>query len=54
MSLTPDELAAGQVYNYRISNSSSEGLPGASVFYRDEAGLPFTMTWVRHHHRYDD
>jgi predicted dithiol-disulfide oxidoreductase (DUF899 family) len=89
VSLTPDEMAAGKVYyNYRISNSSSEELPGASVFYRDtagdvfhtyscyargldmlvgtynyldlvpkgrdEAGLPFTMAWVRHHDRYDD
>ena len=88
VSLSPEEMAEGKAYyNYTMANSSSEELPGASVFYqdaagdvfhtyscyargldilvgtynyldlvpkgRDEADLPFTMAWVRHHDRYD-
>lgn len=39
VSFTPEELAKGEVsYNYQKSEQSSEELPGASVFFKDEAG----------------
>ena len=88
VSFTEDQLAKGKVdYNYDMVEGYDE-LPGASVFYKDEAGavfhtyscyarqldmligaynwldlapkgrdeaaLPWTMAWVRHHDRYED
>lgn len=39
VSFTPEELAGGKVYyNFELIETSMEELPGASVFYRDEAG----------------
>lgn len=89
VSFTKDEMAKGSVYyNYEKSEFPSEEAPGASVFYKDDAGnifhtystyargldilvgaynfldlvpkgrdedgLAFTMSWVRHHDRYTD
>ena len=89
VSFTPEEMAGGSVYyNYRNQKFGSEEAPGASVFFRDDAGnifhtysayergldillgtynfldlvpkgrdeddLDFTMSWVRHHDRYED
>lgn len=89
VSFTEDEMATGNVcYNYEKSGFPREEAPGASVFYRDEAGdifhtysayargldiligaynfldlvpkgrdedgLAYTMSWVRHHDRYSD
>jgi predicted dithiol-disulfide oxidoreductase (DUF899 family) len=58
---TPDEMAKGKAYyNYEMSNSTSEELFGTYNYLdlvpkgRDEAGLPFTMPWVRHHDTYGD
>ena len=88
VSFTKDEIAAGQMeYNYGLTKFPADEAPGASVFYRDEAGavyhtysayargldillgaynfldltpkgrdeagLPYTMAWVRHHDRYE-
>lgn len=42
VSFTPEEMAAGNVYyNYRMTDSSIEELPGLSVFYKDETGTIF-------------
>ncbi len=39
VSFTPGEIAKGEVYyNYQKSQQPSEELPGASVFFKDEAG----------------
>ena len=39
VSATPEEKAAGKVmYNYRVGEFPSEERPGASVFYKNEAG----------------
>jgi len=39
VSFTKDDLAKGKVYyNYEMTDGSIEELPGASVFYRDDAG----------------
>ncbi len=39
VSFTRDELAKGKVYyNYRMTDTSIDELPGLSVFYKDEAG----------------
>lgn len=39
VSFTKDELAKGMVYyNYRMTDTSIDELPGLSVFYKDEAG----------------
>lgn len=39
VSFTKDDLAGGKVrYNYETIDASIEELPGASVFYKDEAG----------------
>jgi predicted dithiol-disulfide oxidoreductase (DUF899 family) len=89
VSFTKDEKANGRVlYNYELGEFPSEEAPGASVFYKDEAGevfhtystyargldilvgaynfldlapkgrdedgLAFTMSWVRHHDRYSE
>jgi predicted dithiol-disulfide oxidoreductase (DUF899 family) len=89
VSFTKDEVARGEVlYNYGTQKFPSEEAPGASVFYKDEAGdvfhtystytrgldilvgvynfldlapkgrdedgLAFSMSWVRHHDRYAD
>jgi predicted dithiol-disulfide oxidoreductase (DUF899 family) len=89
VSFTSEELATGEVYyNYGKTKFGSEEAPGASVFFKDEAGeifhpyssygrgldilvgtynvldmapkgrdedgLAFTMSWVRHHDRYTD
>ncbi len=88
VSFTPEERAKGKMqYNYSEMNFPSEEGPGASVFYKDEAGNIFhtystygrgldiligaynmldlmpkgrdeasfshSMTWVRHHDRYE-
>ncbi|MGA2892562.1 MAG: thioredoxin family protein [Xanthobacteraceae bacterium] len=88
VSATPEEKATGKAfYNYEMTDFPSEERPGASVFYkndagdifhtyssygrgldiligaynfldlapkgRDEAGLAWSMAWVRHHDRYD-
>jgi predicted dithiol-disulfide oxidoreductase (DUF899 family) len=88
VSFRKEDAEAGQVvYNYETRNFPSEEAPGASVFYRDEAGdvfhtysayargldmllgvynfldmvpkgrdedaLEFTMSWVRHHDKYE-
>ncbi|MGA8153427.1 MAG: thioredoxin family protein [Terriglobales bacterium] len=88
VSFTKEEKAKGKVeYNYDLVEFPSEEAPGASVFYkndagavfhtysayargldillgaynfldlvpkgRDEDGLAFSMSWVRHHDRYD-
>jgi predicted dithiol-disulfide oxidoreductase (DUF899 family) len=87
-SFSPQEIVVGKVYyNYEMTDFPSEEGPGASVFYknqageifhtystyargldamvgtynwldlapkgRDEDGLAFTMSWVRHHDKYD-
>ena len=87
-SFSPQEIVVGKVYyNYEMTEFPSEEGPGASVFYknqageifhtystyargldamvgtynwldlapkgRDEDGLAFTMSWVRHHDKYD-
>lgn len=89
VSFTEEERAEGKAYyNYRLQTFPSEEAPGASVFYKDDAGgiyhtystygrgldmlmgtynyldlvakgrdeaeLPWTMAWVRHHDRYGD
>jgi predicted dithiol-disulfide oxidoreductase (DUF899 family) len=89
VSFTKEELAENKAeYNYELGTFPSEEAPGASVFYKDEAGnifhtyssfargldncisaynfldispkgrnedeLAFSMSWVRHHDRYDD
>jgi predicted dithiol-disulfide oxidoreductase (DUF899 family) len=89
VSFDKNELAKGEVqYNYTTGSFPSEEAPGASVFFKNEAGevfhtystyargldqligayswldlapkgrdeaeLPWTMAWVRHHDRYDD
>lgn len=42
VSFTPDELAKGKVYyNYRLTDSSIDELPGLSVFCKDAAGDVF-------------
>ena len=42
VSFTPEEMARGSVYyNYRNQKFGSEEAPGASVFYRDDAGNIF-------------
>ena len=42
VSFTKDEMARGQVYyNYAMGEFPSEEAPGASVFYKDEAGAIF-------------
>lgn len=42
VSFTKDEMASGQVdYNYSAGKFPSEEAPGASVFYKDEAGQVF-------------
>jgi predicted dithiol-disulfide oxidoreductase (DUF899 family) len=42
VSFSPNEMAKGEVYyNYAMQKAGSEELPGASVFYRDEAGDVF-------------
>jgi predicted dithiol-disulfide oxidoreductase (DUF899 family) len=42
VSFTPDEMAQGDVdYNYQRQAFGSEEAPGASVFYRDDAGSIF-------------
>ena len=39
VSFTPDELASGEVYyNYAMGKFPSEEAPGASVFYKNDAG----------------
>jgi len=88
VSASPEEKAADKVlYNYELTTFPSEERPGASVFYknqagaifhtystygrgldmligayhfldlapkgRDEAGLAFSMAWVRHHDKYE-
>jgi predicted dithiol-disulfide oxidoreductase (DUF899 family) len=88
VSASPEEKAGGKVlYNYELTEFPSDERPGASVFYkneagevfhtystygrgldiligaynwldlapkgRDEAGLAYSMAWVRHHDRYD-
>jgi len=88
VSFTQEELDSGSVYyNYRMTEFPASEAPGASVFYkndageifhtysayqrgldmfitayhwldivpkgRDEAELPFTMAWVRHHDDYE-
>jgi predicted dithiol-disulfide oxidoreductase (DUF899 family) len=88
VSFTKDDLAKGKVfYNYDLGGFPSEEAPGASVFYkneageifhtystyargldilvgtynfldlapkgRDEEGLAHTMSWVRHHDKYN-
>jgi predicted dithiol-disulfide oxidoreductase (DUF899 family) len=88
VSESPEEKAKGEAYyNYEITTFPSEERPGASVFYkneagevfhtystygrgldtflgayhfldiapkgRDEAGLKFSMAWVRRHDEYD-
>jgi predicted dithiol-disulfide oxidoreductase (DUF899 family) len=88
VSFTKDEMAKGPVeYNYTSQPFPSEEAPGASVFYkdeagniyhtystygrgldgmlnvynwldlapkgRDEAGLSFSMAWVKHHDKYN-
>jgi predicted dithiol-disulfide oxidoreductase (DUF899 family) len=87
-SFSPQEIVVGKVYyNYEMTEFPSEEGPGATVFYknqageifhtystyargldamvgtynwldlapkgRDEDGLAFTMSWVRHHDKYD-
>ena len=89
VSFTPEEMSREEVYyNYRTGPFPSEEGPGASVFFKDEAGdifhtysayargldlligtynvldlvpkgrdeaeLPYTMAWIRHHDRYDE
>ena len=67
VSFTKDEVAKGKIsYNYDMTEFPSEEAPGASVFYKnkdgevfhtyssDEDSLVFSMSWVRHHDRYDD
>jgi predicted dithiol-disulfide oxidoreductase (DUF899 family) len=89
VSFTKDEIAQHKaIYNYQTLNALREETPGASVFYkenagsifhtystyergldilvgaynyldlvpkgRDEEGLNFTMSWVRHHDRYPE
>lgn len=89
VSFSKEEIASGKViYNYGTPKFLGEEMPGASVFYKDEAanifhtysayargldillgaynyldlapkgrdedGLAFTMSWVRHHDRYGD
>jgi predicted dithiol-disulfide oxidoreductase (DUF899 family) len=89
VSFSPDEkVRETATYNYEADGFPSEEGPGASVFFkndageifhtyscygrgldiligaynfldlapkgRDEDGLAFTMSWVRHHDRYDD
>jgi predicted dithiol-disulfide oxidoreductase (DUF899 family) len=89
VSFTKDEIAQHKaIYNYQTLNALREETPGASVFYkdnagsvfhtystyergldilvgaynyldlvpkgRDEEGLDFTMSWVRHHDRYPE
>jgi predicted dithiol-disulfide oxidoreductase (DUF899 family) len=42
VSFTKDELATGKVYyNYQMGGFPSEEAPGASIFYKDEAGEIF-------------
>ena len=42
VSFTPDEIQKGEVYyNYDTINTSSDELPGISVFYKSEAGDVF-------------
>lgn len=42
VSFTPDELKTGKVfYNFATIDNTMEELPGASVFYQDEAGTVF-------------
>lgn len=42
VSFTKNEMAKGEVYyNYDMQKATSEELPGASVFYRDETGAVF-------------
>jgi len=88
VSFRKEDAEAGQViYNYQTQGFPSEEAPGASVFYRNEAGdvfhtysayargldmllgvynvldmvpkgrdedgLEFTMSWVRHHDKYE-
>jgi len=39
VSFSPEELAKGKIYyNYRMTESQMDELPGLSVFYRDETG----------------
>ncbi|HJZ96239.1 MAG TPA: thioredoxin family protein [Candidatus Solibacter sp.] len=89
VSFTKDEMNKGEVfYNFGMNRFPSDEAPGASVFFKDEAGaifhtystfargaealigtynlldmvpkgrdeadLPFTMSWVRHHDRYPE
>lgn len=89
VSFTPEEVARKRaIYNFKEESDIGEERPGASVFYkneagevfhtystyargldilvgaynfldltpkgRDEAGLPHTMAWVRHHDKYPD
>jgi predicted dithiol-disulfide oxidoreductase (DUF899 family) len=89
VSFTKEEAAKGQVYyNYAMQQFPSEEGPGASAFFKDEAGnifhtystygrgldilvgaynwldmapkgrdeegLAFSMSWVRHHDKYVD
>ena len=88
VSASPEEKASGKaLYNYEMTTFPSEERPGASVFFkneagevfhtystygrgldiligaynfldlapkgRDEAGLEWSMAWVRHHDRYE-
>jgi predicted dithiol-disulfide oxidoreductase (DUF899 family) len=88
VSASPEEKASGNaMYNYEMTTFPSDERPGASVFYkndageifhtyssygrgldilvgtynlldlapkgRDEAGLKWSMAWVRHHDRYE-
>jgi predicted dithiol-disulfide oxidoreductase (DUF899 family) len=88
VSASPEEKASGNaLYNYEMTTFPSEERPGASVFFkneagqvfhtystygrgldiligsynfldlapkgRDEAGLEWSMAWVRHHDRYE-
>ena len=42
VSFTAEEMAKGKVYyNYRMTDSGIDELPGLSVFYKDEAGQVF-------------
>jgi predicted dithiol-disulfide oxidoreductase (DUF899 family) len=42
VSFTAEEMAEGKVYyNYRMTDSGIDELPGLSVFYKDEAGNVF-------------
>ncbi len=42
VSFTAEEMAKGKVYyNYRMTDSGIDELPGLSVFYKDEAGNVF-------------